>query len=64
MDLIIDPQYQGKGLVEFMWNDLNNKSLQKITLKTKNAHTYYEKYGFNSVGDSSLYMAMDKQILE
>ncbi len=47
-----------------MWNDLNSKGWQALTLKAKDAHFFYEKYGFNNVGDSSLYMAMNKQILE
>lgn len=68
MDVIIDPEYQGKGLgkrlVEFMLNDLEIKGIQTITLKTKDAHSFYEKYGFKKIGDSQLYMSMDKQILE
>ena len=68
MDVIIDPEYQGKGLgkslIEFMLNDLEIKGLQTITLKTKDAHSFYEKYGFKKIGDSPLHMSMDKQILE
>ena len=67
MDVIIDPQYQGKGLgknlVEFMLHHEVMKGLQTITLKTKDAHSFYEQYGFKKIGDSLLYMAMDKQIL-
>lgn len=68
MDVIIDPDYQGNGLgktlVEYMLNNDIIKGLQTITLKTKNAHSFYELYGFKKVGDSALYMAMDKQKLE
>ncbi len=68
MDVIIDPDYQGKGLgktlIEFMLNDDIIKGLQTITLKTKDAHSFYERYGFKKVGDSMLYMALDKQKLE
>ncbi|MFK7813481.1 MAG: GNAT family N-acetyltransferase [Maribacter sp.] len=68
MDVIIDPQHQGKGLgkllVEFMMNNKEIKGLQTITLKTKDAHSLYEKYGFKKVGDSPLYMTLDKQKLE
>ena len=68
MDVIIDPEYQGKGLgkklVEFMLQHDAIKSLQTITLKTKDAHSFYEKYGFQRVGNSQLYMSKDKQILK
>lgn len=68
MDVIIDPLYQGKGLgdmlVTFMLHDMRIKGLQTITLKTKNAHAFYGKYGFKKIGDSTLYMSKDKQILE
>lgn len=68
MDVIIDPEYQGKGLgkklVEFMLHHDTVKNLQTITLKTKDAHAFYEKYGFQKVGNSPLYMSKDKQILK
>lgn len=68
MDVIIDPKYQGKGLgktlVEFMLNDETVKGLQTIALKTKNAHGLYERYGFNKVGDSPLWMSIDRQKLD
>ncbi len=67
MDVIIDPHFQSKGLgkffMEFILNHDRIKELQTITLKTKNAHAFYEKYGFQKVGDSLLYMARDKQKL-
>ena len=68
MDVIVDPGHQGNGLgktlVEFMMNHEIIKDLQTITLKTKDAHSFYEKYGFKKIGDSDLYMSMDKQMLE
>lgn len=68
MDVIIDPQYQGNGLgkklIDFVLNHEKIRSLQTITLKTKDAHSFYEKYGFKKVGDSLLYMALDRQKLE
>lgn len=68
MDLVIDPKYQGEGLgkmlVEFMLNNETIKGLQTITLKTKDAHSFYEKYGFKKVGDSPLYMSIDRQKLD
>jgi len=68
MDVIIAPQYQGRGLgktlVETMLNDETVKNLQTIALKTKDAHGLYEKYGFKKVGDSPLWMSIDKQKLD
>lgn len=68
MDVIIDPKYQGRGLgktlVEFILNDETIKSLQTVALKTKDAHGLYEKYGFKKVGDSPLWMSIDKQVLD
>jgi N-acetylglutamate synthase-like GNAT family acetyltransferase len=68
MDVFIDQEYQGMGLgkylIEFMMNHKSIKSLQTITLKTKDAHSLYEKYGFKKVGESSLYMVFDTQILD
>jgi len=68
MDVIIDPKYQGKGLgktlVEVMMNDEIVKGLQTIALKTKDAHGLYEKYGFKKVGDSPLWMSIDRQKLD
>lgn len=68
MDVIISYEYQGKGLgiklVDFMLNDEIIKNLKTITLKTKNAHSLYKKYGFSKVGNSPLYMSIDKQKLD
>lgn len=68
MDVIIDPQYQGNGLgkslMDYVFSHERIKNLQTITLKTKDAHAFYEKYGFQKVGDSLLYMSKDQQKLE
>lgn len=68
MDVIIEPEYQGQGLgkslIEFILNNEIIKGLQTITLKTKDAHSLYKKYGFEKVGESSLYMSLDRQKLE
>lgn len=67
MDIIIAKSHQGKGLgkalIEFMLNHKTIKSLQTVALKTKDAHLLYEKYGFKKVGDSSLWMSIDRQKL-
>ena len=54
----------GKKLVDFILNDEMIKNLQTIALKTKDAHSLYEKYGFSKIGNSPLYMSIDKQILD
>lgn len=68
MDVIISNEYQGKGLgtklVDFMLNDEMMKNLKTITLKTKDAHSLYEKNGFSRVGNSPLYMSIDRQKLD
>jgi N-acetylglutamate synthase-like GNAT family acetyltransferase len=67
MDVFLDSDYQGKGLgntlIEYMLSHSVVKDLQTIILKTKDAHSFYEKYGFNKIGDSNLYMSRDKQKL-
>lgn len=68
MDVIITNKWQGRGLgkklVDFILNDEMIKNLQTIALKTKDAHSLYEKYGFSKIGNSPLYMSIDKQILD
>lgn len=68
MDVIILDKFQGQGygkiLVDFMLADSTIKNLKTIALKTKDAHQLYEQYGFNKIGDSPLWMSIDRQILE
>ena len=68
MDVIILDKFQGHGygkiLVEFMLADSTIKNLKTLALKTKDAHQLYERYGFNKIGDSPLWMSVDKQILD
>ncbi|MFS4491956.1 GNAT family N-acetyltransferase [Maribacter sp. 2308TA10-17] len=67
MDVIISPEYQGQGLgttlIEFMLNHETIQSLQTLSLKTKDAHSLYSKYGFKKIGESPLWMSRDKQKL-
>lgn len=67
MDVIIFDKFQGKGygkiLIEAMLEDPTIKSLKTLALKTKDAHQLYERYGFDKIGDSALWMSVDKQIL-
>jgi len=67
MDVIIFDKFQGKGygeiLIEAMLEDSTIKSLKTLALKTKDAHQLYERFGFDKIGDSALWMSVDKQIL-
>jgi N-acetylglutamate synthase-like GNAT family acetyltransferase len=68
MDVIIFEKFQGKGygkiLVEHMLKDDVIKNLKTIALKTKDAQGLYERYGFKTIGDSPLWMSIDKQKLD
>ena len=64
MDVIVFDEFRGQGigqkLVEFILSDERIKNVLTISLKTKDAHGFYEKYGFKRVGNSALWMAIDK----
>ena len=68
MDVIIFEGHKGKGLgkvlMEYILKDARVKDVLSITLKTKDAHTFYGKYGFKRVGNSELWMAIDRAKLE
>ena len=68
MDVIVLDKFQGQGLgkmlVEYILRDPIIKNLKTLALKTRDAHELYERYGFNKIGDSPLWMSIDKQILE
>ena len=68
MDVVIFDDYKGQGLgkqlLEYILKDKRLKDVLTISLKTKDAHSFYEKYGFKTVGNSSLWMAIDKSVLE
>ncbi len=67
MDFIVFKEYQnngyGKILMDFMMNHEVLKNLRTIGLKTKDAHGFYKRYGFKSIGGSPLWMTLDKQVL-
>ncbi|RDY61623.1 GNAT family N-acetyltransferase [Flagellimonas nanhaiensis] len=64
MDVIIFEPHQGKGLgkilVKHIINHSEIKEVHTIALKTKDAHGLYKPFGFNRVGDSDMWMALDK----
>jgi len=68
MDVVIFGDYKGQGLgkqlVEYILKDKRLKDVLTISLKTKDAHSFYEKYGFKTVGNSKLWMAIDKAKLD
>ncbi len=63
MDLMVFNPYKGKGigkrLVEYILGHPSIKDVLTKALKTKDAHSLYEQYGFRSVGDSPLWMTID-----
>jgi N-acetylglutamate synthase-like GNAT family acetyltransferase len=67
MDIIIFEDFQKRGLGKtLIQNILEHEVLRKVKtvlLKTKDAHTLYEAYGFSKIGNSDLWMAMDKVLL-
>ncbi|WP_027075941.1 GNAT family N-acetyltransferase [Maribacter antarcticus] len=67
MDFIIFTKFQGKGygkkLVAHMLKDDVIKSLKTVALKTKDAHSFYQRFGFKKIGDSPIWMSIDKQNL-
>ncbi|HEA22773.1 hypothetical protein LCGC14_1091850 [marine sediment metagenome] len=68
MDVIIlDKNYKGMGLgkklISHLLKDEVIKNLKTLALKTKDAHQLYERYGFTKIGDSALWMSIDKQNL-
>jgi len=68
MDVFIFDPYKGKGLGKKLMEHLMKHSLVKnvltIALKTKDAHGLYENFGFKSVGNSPLWMAIDNAKLD
>lgn len=68
MDVVIFERFQGKGygksLIEHVLQDSVIKGLKTIALKTKDAHGLYERYNFKKIGNSPLWMSIDKQKLD
>ncbi|MDC6364621.1 MULTISPECIES: GNAT family N-acetyltransferase [Flavobacteriaceae] len=64
MDVIIFEPYKGKGLgkkfVQHILNLPEIKNVQTVALKTKDAHGLYKPFGFHKVGNSDMWMALDK----
>ena len=63
MDVIIFDGYRGMGvgkdLVSYILEYPTVKKVLTVALKTKDAHEMYRPFGFDSVGNSSMWMAKD-----
>ncbi len=64
MDVIVFEPHKGKGLGKMLVKQILDhpdiKDVQTVALKTKDAHGLYTPFGFEVVGDSSMWMALDK----
>lgn len=64
MDVIIFEPYQGKGLgkklIRYILDQPEITNVHTVALKTKDAHKLYDAFGFQKVGNSDMWMAMDK----
>nr|WP_299382068.1 GNAT family N-acetyltransferase [Allomuricauda sp.] len=63
MDVIIFEPFQGQGLGKKLVRHILElpevKQVQTVALKTRDAHGLYEAFGFQKVGNSEMWMAMD-----
>ncbi|WP_437395507.1 GNAT family N-acetyltransferase [Flagellimonas lutimaris] len=64
MDVIVFDPYKGKGLgkrlVEHILNQQGVKKVNTVALKTMDAHSFYENLGFKRVGDSKMWMSIER----
>ena len=64
MDVMIFEPYKGKGLgkklIRHILDHPEIKEVHTVALKTKDAHELYKPFGFDKVGNSDMWMAMDK----
>ncbi|MEX0312895.1 MAG: GNAT family N-acetyltransferase [Allomuricauda sp.] len=64
MDVIIFEPYQGMGLgkklIQHILDQPEINKVHTVALKTKDAHKLYDAFGFQKVGNSDMWMAMDK----
>lgn len=67
-DVIIDEEYRGQGigkeLVGYILEHPNLEDVKSLWLQTKDAHKLYEKYGFESVQDTSKLMIKRKKTIK
>ena len=63
-DVIIFDPYKGKGLGKILVKHIlarpDVQEVKTVALKTKDAHSFYEAFGFERVGNSEMWMAIDR----
>lgn len=66
-DVIIDEEYRGQGigkeLVRYILEHSDLEDVKSLWLSTNDAHKLYEKYGFESVKDTSKLMIKRKKAI-
>lgn len=64
MDVIIFDPHKGKGLGKFLVKHIMDqkevREIKTIALRTKDAHGLYEPFGFERVGGSDTWMALNR----
>ncbi|NNE77864.1 MAG: GNAT family N-acetyltransferase [Pricia sp.] len=65
MDVFVDEKFRGKGLgkklIEHIIELPELQNVNGIGLRTKDAHRFYEKFGFKSIDDPKTWMLLKKQ---
>ncbi|MBR9854622.1 MAG: GNAT family N-acetyltransferase [Algicola sp.] len=64
MDVVVFDPNKGKGLgkelVQHILNQSEVKKVNTVALKTLDAHSFYESLGFKKVGDSKMWMSIER----
>lgn len=64
MDVVVFDPYKGKGLgkklVQHILDRPDVKNVNTVALKTMDAHSFYKTLGFKSVGNSKMWMSIER----
>jgi len=64
MDVVVFDPNKGKGLgkalVQYILDRSEVKKVNTVALKTLDAHSFYESLGFKKVGDSKMWMSIER----
>ncbi|AEM72138.1 GCN5-related N-acetyltransferase [Allomuricauda ruestringensis DSM 13258] len=64
MDVVVFDPYKGKGLgkklIKHILDRPDVSKVNTVALKTKDAHSFYETLGFKRIGDSEMWMSIDR----
>src|SRR5690606_8393229 len=64
MDVVIFDPYKGRGLgkmlIKYIMDRPDVQTVKTVALKTKDAHALYEAFGFERVGNSEMWLAIDR----